>query len=95
MIILGVRNFRVFEILEHLPYIRLYVHTVSKRTLKVFELGSYAADYFSSNLPFSKVLLKNIVRMSNILDPDQARHFLCPCHQQSAVMKFFGLIQER
>ena len=71
------------------------MHTVSKRTLKVFELGSYAADFFSSNLTFSQVFLKNIVRLSNMLDPDQARHFLCPCHQQSAVMKLVGLIQER
>ena len=36
-----------------------------------------SADYFK-NLPFSNILLKNTMRASNGLDPDQDRRFVGP-----------------
>ena len=45
--------------------------------LGVFPAFSSSADFFSKST-FSKNSFKNTIKVSNSLDPDQARHFVGP-----------------
>ena len=61
----------------HLRQVLLYFHTHQIKYL-FFHAYLSSADFFSSKLTFSKNSLRNIIRMSNSLDPDQAQHFVGP-----------------
>ena len=43
-----------------------------------YMLGDFSADFFLQNKTHSKISFGKIIRVSNTVDPDQARHFVGP-----------------